>query len=56
MILKQLLIYTFYNTLCDSNVVEHPFIWKALHSLTGARVILIFSVRMETATIFFKLE
>ena len=49
-------IYTLYNfnTLCDSNVVVHRFIRKALQSLTGARVISTFSVRIETATIVFK--
>jgi len=54
MILKQILIYTIYNTLCGSNIVEHCFVRKALHSLIGARVILTFSVRIETATIIFK--
>jgi len=54
MILKQILIYTIYNTLCGSNVVEHRFIRKAQQSLTGARVILTFSVGIETAAIVFK--
>ena len=40
--------------LCDSNVIAHHFIRKALHSLTGARVISTFSVRIESAAIVFK--
>jgi len=54
MILTQILIYTIYNTLCGSNVVVLCFIRKALHSLTGARVISTFRVRIETAAIVFK--
>jgi len=54
MILTKILIYTIYNTLCGSNVVDHRFIQKALHSLTGARAILTFSVKIETAAIVFK--
>ena len=54
MISTQIRIYTIYNTLCDSNVVVHRFIRKALHPLTGARVISTFSVRIETAAIVFK--
>ena len=50
MISTQILIYTIFNTLCDSNVV----IRKAPHSLTGARVISTFSVRIETAAIVFE--
>jgi len=56
MIATQILIYIIYNTLCVSNVVEHRFIRKALHYLTGARVILTFSVRIETAAIVFKIS
>jgi len=44
MILTQILIYTVYNTLCGSNVVLHRIIRQAQHSLTGARVIISFSV------------
>jgi len=54
MILTQILIYTIYNTLCGSDVFVHCFIRKAIHSLTGARVISIFSVRIDTAAIVFK--
>ena len=54
MILTQILIYTIYNTICDSNVVVHRFIRKALHSLTGTRVISALSVRIETTVIVFK--
>jgi len=54
MISTQILIYTIYNTLCTSNVVVHRFIRKALHSLTGARVISTFSMRFETAAIVLK--
>jgi len=36
-----------------SNVVVHRIIRKALHSLTGARVISTISVRVETAAIVF---
>jgi len=36
-----------FNTLCGSNVVMRRFIRKALHSLTGSRVISTFSVRIE---------
>ena len=50
MISTQILIYTIFNTFCDSNVV----IRKAPHSLTGARVISTFSVRIETAAIVFE--
>jgi len=55
MILTRILIhvYTIYNTLCGSNVV-HRIIRKALHSLTGVRVLSTFSVRIETAAIVFK--
>jgi len=54
MISTQILIYTIFNMLCDSNVIAHHFIRKALHSLTGARVISTFSVRIESAAIVFK--
>jgi len=50
MISTQILIYTSFNRFCGSNVV----IRKALHSLTGARVISTFSVRVETAAIVFE--
>jgi len=50
MISTQILIYTIFYMLCDSNVV----IRKALHSLTGARVISTFNARIETAAIVFK--
>ena len=56
MILTQILIYTIYNTLCDNNVVVHRFIQKALHYLTGARLISTFSVKIETGAIVFKLD
>jgi len=39
---------------CLCNAVVHRFIRKALHSLTGARLISTFSVRIETAAIVFK--
>ena len=35
--------------------VEHHFTRKAVHSLSGACVILTFSVRIETVAIVFKL-
>jgi len=56
MISTQVLIYTIFNTLCDSNAVVHRFIRKALHSLTGACVVGTFSVRIETAAIVFNGE
>jgi len=46
-------MYTIYNTLCGIKVVVHRFIRKVLHSLTGARVISTFSVRIETAALVF---
>jgi len=54
MISTQILIYTIYNTLCDSNSAVHNFIRTVLHSLNGAHVISTFSVRIKTAAIFFK--
>jgi len=54
MILTQILIYTIYNMLCRSNVVDHCFIQKALHSLTGERVISAVRVRIETAASVFR--
>ena len=40
--------------LCRSNVVDHCFIQKALHSLTGERVISAVRVRIETAASVFR--
>jgi len=55
MISTQILTYTIYNTLCGSNVAVHRFIRNAIHSLTGARVISTFRVRIKTNVIVFKL-
>jgi len=53
MISTQILIYTSFNTLCGRNFGVHRFIRKALHALTGERVIRTFSMRIETAAIVF---
>jgi len=54
MISTQILINNIFKTLCDIKAVVHRFIRKGLHSLTRARVISIFSVRIKTAAIVFK--
>jgi len=52
-------LYTTCETPNGKTNTAHPrlrFIRKALHSLTGSRVISTFSVRIETVAIFFKYE